>query len=318
MRGSFLKLLNLNDTHISGTNSIRRIGNMYEDFMLKLDETIELSKSCDMVIHSGDLFHTSLVANNIVDDVVDKIEAVKIPWFVLPGNHDCVGANWNVSQGTSLAHIFRRSKLIQGLNDIKGKDFYIKGYTYYHNIEQDFKDKGIFHDLKKSKKVYTIAVTHALISPKPFLQQVLHVEIKDIKTNYDVVLCSHLHQDSGEIKVGNTSFVNVGAWGRRTITEINNTPKVTIIDTDTREIKIVPLQSAKKGNLIFDINKKEQEEISNIGLENFISSLKDFKANSLDLRGTVEQISKEQKIERPIVDLIFSKITELEKNELKN
>jgi len=38
----------------------------------------------------------------------------------------------------------------------------------------------------------------------------------------------------------------------------------------------------------------------------------------LDLRGTVEQISKEQKIERPIVDLIFSKITELEKNELKN
>lgn len=206
-----MKILNLNDTHISGTNSISRLGNMYEDFMLKMDETIELSKSCDIVVHSGDLFHTALVAYSLIDELVDKIEDAKIPWYILPGNHDMQGAHWETSGGTSLAHIFKRSQYVKQLDFLATENVFIKGYPYFHNCEQEIKEKGLFTE---STKKFKIAVTHAFITPAKFRDDILHVEIKDIKSNYNIVLCSHFHNDSGAIKNGDTTYINVGAWGK--------------------------------------------------------------------------------------------------------
>jgi DNA repair exonuclease SbcCD nuclease subunit len=307
-----MKILNFNDTHIGGVNSISRTGNMYEDFMLKLDETVELSKKCDLVIHSGDVFHTNLVANSVLDDFLDKVESAKVPWYILPGNHDMIGARWETSSGTSLAHIFRRSKIVKQLTELEFDNLYIKGYPYYHNIENDIKEKGL---ITESKKQFNLAVTHAFISPKPFREDVLHVEIKDINCNYDYVLCSHFHEDWGIVYHNDVGYINVGAWGRRTITEYKHKPKVTIITIDKKKMdyEFIELKSAKEGKLVFDIDSKELLKNNEKEMELFINSLRDFKEQNLDLRGAIEFIGKENKIERNVIDRILEKLKEVEK-----
>jgi len=304
-----MRILNLNDTHIGGKNSVCRIGNMYDDFMTKLDETIKLSKKCDLVIHSGDVFHTSTVSNSIIDDFLDRVEEAKIPWYILPGNHDMDGAHWNTSGNTSLAHVFRRSKIVQQLDELEFDDIYIKGFPYYHNIENDFKLNGI---ITESKKSFKIAVTHAFISPKPFRPDVTHVEIKDIKCNFDYVLCSHFHHDTGITEHNSTMFTNCGAWGRRAITENTHDPKVAIL-TINKGIKceFIKLKKAKPGSEIFDLTKQEHKDEMNADLDSFINSLRDFKSQTSDLYSVVEMIGKEQRIDREILDLIIKRIGEL-------
>ncbi len=305
-----MKILNLNDTHISGINSAFRVGDMHKDFMLKLDETIKLSKDCDIVIHSGDVFHTPLVTNNIVDEFLDKIEAAKIPWYILPGNHDMIGAKWETSGGTSLNHIFRRSPLVKQLIELEFDNLYIKGYPYYHNIENDIKEKGL---ITESKKSFNIAVTHAFISPKKFRDDVLHVKIKDIKCNYDIVLCSHFHENWGAFEKDNITYINVGEWGRRAITEHKHKPQVTIITITKNKMdyEFIELKSAKLGILVFDLKTRTELKDNEKEIEQFINSLKEFKQQDLDLRGSIEFIAKEQKISRPVVDRILEKLHEL-------
>lgn len=307
-----MRLLNLNDTHFSGTNSENRQGDMLSDFLIKLDETIALSKGCDFVVHSGDMFHTHTVANNVVDEIVDRIEASNIPWYVVVGNHDSSCGYYRPQDGTSINHIFRRSKNIKHLESINCDDSYIKGYDYYHNIENEFKVNGIVTD---SKKPIKIAVTHALITTKPYMPNVLHIQINEIKTNYDIVLCSHLHEGTGITEHQGTKYVNVGAWGRRSISEAKHSPQVTIIDTKgKKQIEIIKLKSAKPGKKVFDLTKKAEEKATKVSLDSFVDAIKNTKAQSLDIRGNVEYFSKQGNIDREITDLIINKIGEVEAN----
>ncbi|KKK67083.1 hypothetical protein LCGC14_2957630 [marine sediment metagenome] len=178
-----MKILNLRDTHFRGKNSVHRIGDMYQDVLTKFDEILELSKSCDIVVHDGDVFDSPHVSNTVIDDVIDRIEDIGIHWHITPGNHDMGGANWEASKSSALAHTFRRSIYIHELKKIlefKKEKVVIYPYPYYFGVEEEIKKIGLKH---KHSGYYTIASTHAFISIKPFLKQVLHVQAKNIKTN---------------------------------------------------------------------------------------------------------------------------------------
>ena len=161
-----MKILNLRDTHFRAKNSVHRIGNIYEDILCKFDEVIELSKKCNLVIHDGDFYDSPYISNTVIDDIIDRIETTKIPWYVTVGNHDMSGANWKSSKSSALAHTFRRSKFIKELSTLELDDCYIQGFPYYYACEEDIKKNGINYNHKTTK--FTIASTHMFISIKPF------------------------------------------------------------------------------------------------------------------------------------------------------
>lgn len=303
-----VKILNLRDTHFRAKNSVHRIGNMYQDIMAKLDEVIELSKSCDIVIHDGDVFDSPYVSNSVIDDVIDKIEKANIPWYITVGNHDMSGANWETSKSSGLAHTFRRSKLIHELKELSYQGIYIKSFPYYYACEEDIKKNGLLHD---KKDVFTIASTHAFISIKPFLKQVLHVQAKDVKTNFDLVLCSHFHDVFNETR-GETLFVNSGSLCRLSITERKHKPQVIIIDTEDRSVHFRELKSAKPFDKIFDMSKVDEKKIFNADIEKFIKSIESTQFQEMSITGMINQIAKEEKVDKKVVELIFNKIGELE------
>jgi DNA repair exonuclease SbcCD nuclease subunit len=303
-----MKILNLRDTHFRAKNSVHRVGNMYQDIMAKLDEVIELSKGCALVIHDGDVFDSPYVSNSVIDDVIDKIENANIPWYITVGNHDMSGANWGTSKSSALAHVFRRSKLIHELDEIKTQDVYIKSFPYYYACEEDIKKNGLKHDQEGK---FTIASTHAFISIKPFLKQVLHVQAKDIKSDFDLVLCSHFH-DVFDENINNSRFVNSGSLCRLSITERKHQPQVLIIDTKTKEVEFIKLKSAKPFDKVFDMSKVDEKKIFNADIEKFIKSIESTQFQEMSITGMINQIAKEEKVDKKVVELIFNKIGELE------
>lgn len=302
-----MKFLYCTDIHIKGKNPINRLDNYYESCLEKIDEIINIAKrqECSFIICGGDLFDSPYVSNTIIDDFVDKVEQSKIEWYIVPGNHDMIGHNWSVSKASALAHIFRRSKEIKPLTIIRTSKLYIKGIEYYHDIETDLKKDGLIH---AQENKFTIAVPHAFISIKPFFKEVNHVCAKDLKTNYDLILCSHFHMKFDEI-INKTRFINSNSIGRTSITE-QHIPQVIIFDSAYRIMKI-DLESAKKANEIFDLSKYEELKANKKDIKEFLNSLRDVNFQSMSISEQIVKIGKEQKIEQNIIDYLLDKIGEV-------
>ena len=297
-----MKGLIFSDYHISGRNPRSRLDNYYQSCLSKFEEILSVSKDCDFIISAGDLWDSPIVANTIVDDILDRIDTNKKDFFVTFGNHDLQGYNVEASKATSLAHMIRRSKYVKHLNEIEDSNIYIKGYDCQFGGEEKLKEEGLIHG--KDKK--SIAITHQFLTIKPFHPQVSHIVAKDLKTDYDVIICSHFHQEFDKV-VNGTRFVNLSSIGRTSINE-QHQPQVAIIDTDNLEIQKITLKSAKPSNEIFDLTKYEELKENERNIEDFISLLKSAKFQSCNIANQIELIGKENKVEKEIIDYLLEKI----------
>ncbi len=298
------KLLITQDIHLKGKNPINRVGNYYEDVLTKIDEILTIAKEekVDSILDGGDLFNSPLVANTIVDDFLDRIEDTGIQWQVLYGNHCEIGNRLETSTASSMAHIIRRSKLVNHLTEIENKDIFIKGYDYYHGIEKDCKK------LKHNKKdKFTIAIVHSLITKKPLPFSALHIPMDRIDTNYDLVIIAHNHHQF-EKEIKGTKFIANGCIGRRKIAEIDIIPKVLLLDTKTKDIEKIKLKSAKEPEKAFNMEAVAESKEFDEDINKFVSTLTDAKTKNLNIRDMVERLAKESDVDTEVKDEIIERI----------
>ena len=312
------KYLFFTDAHAKGKNPISRTDDYFKSWMIKFRELLALAKKhkVEAILDGGDLLDTPIVADSLVDEILDAIEETGIPVYACWGNHPMIGHHKETSKNTSLAHMFRRCKLFKdtGNGEEVGKDFHIDFIDYDHNIEEKIKNEGFMN--KVNPDYWNIAIVHAFLTPKPFMPGVLHVVVDDIKTQADLVLVGHYHEP-WEKKVGKTTFLDIGSFGRTSVREAKIEPSVLLLDTDKRSYEIIKLKKAKKGEDCFDLTKKEKVDDMNTDLDTFISSLKDWKHQGLDLRGQIELIGKEMKVDRVVIDTVISKLGEVECSDKK-
>lgn len=305
------KYLYLQDSHCKGINPARRTDDYYASWMLKFKEMLTIAKKnkVEKIVDGGDTLDQPIISTLIVDEILDAIEANGIPYHVVYGSHSMQGHHRDTSKGSSLAHMIRRSKLMEDSDEIQDEFCTIKLIEHEHNVEQKIKDSGIILDGGDSK--WLVAITHCMITPKPFRPEVLHVVADDIVTNAHLILTAHYHQP-WERKIKNTQYVDIGCFGRTEISEANINPSVLLLDSKKRSYEIIPLKKAKPGAEVFDLTKKEHDKEVNADLDTFINSLKDFKNQSLDIRGQIELIGKENNVERVVIDTILTKLGEVE------
>jgi len=146
-----------------------------------------------------------------------------------------------------------------------------------------------------------------LITEKPLPYSAMHICYKDIKTNYNYILVAHNHHPF-EFKLKDTTILDIGCIGRRKIDEQNIEPSVLLIDTSTKKFEIIKLKGAKEGKMVFDLERIKKAKSFESNIDNFISSLNSVKLASLDIRGRVEEIAKETKVEKEIVDEVINRI----------
>jgi DNA repair exonuclease SbcCD nuclease subunit len=302
------KFIIYGDLHLSGKNSENYISDYYTDTLTLFKEILSIAKenNGEAIISGGDNFDSEIMSLPITDVFIDLVEKNEIPLFSIWGNHEEFGHSVETSESTTLKHVFKRCKLINHLDILEGKDYVIFGKDYYHNIEEDLLNNGWVVDKKYNKKL-KIGIVHGFLTLTPFLPQVLHIPISKLESNLDIIFSSHNHTPFTKI-IDDIKFINLGAIGRRDISEIDIEPNIVLLDSEKRSTKVIKLKSAKPKEEIFDLTKIKQIKNFENDIEKFIASLNTTNFTSLDLLGQIKEIGKKQKVDKEIIEEVENRI----------
>ena len=90
-----MRILYFTDTHIRGTTPKNRKDDYTDTLEKKFLEVLEIieDEKIDFVIHGGDLFDRPDISVSIVSKFANIINRIKVPIYMVSGNHDIYGHN---------------------------------------------------------------------------------------------------------------------------------------------------------------------------------------------------------------------------------
>jgi exonuclease SbcC len=254
--------------------------------MAEISYAVKMHK-IDMVMHTGDLFHTSKVSNKFMGQVAEIIKSYGVPMYIIPGNHDIDGYTIDTIDQTSLGLLAKTGvvKLLTRDNPLRlnvnenGSNYVvaISGQEYYAGI-----DTGNMEDfeMQQAEADINILGVHGYVTDTPQHPDIRATLIKDIITDADIVLSGHYHRRFS-VDYGDVSFYNPGSALRVDMTDYNknNMPQYGVLDisydkgTILYDYKFHNFRVAQPGATVFDFNAKYKTQQSSVTLENFKTSI---------------------------------------------
>jgi len=284
-----MKLLQVNDPHLSDKPPLRRTPQYLEELFEKLYEIKDIADqyNVDALVIPGDVFHQKTamrVSYFLTLRVLRWVADVKRRIFVLPGNHDLTDNN--------LASLVRQPLgTLRFMPNVTFLGQYDVGFNGYHlwGVPGVMTDFTVDRFIPKTPWQQTIIVAHGpiVVDDKNYPYEVLRA--KDIAGTAFLLLYGHFHTPIEPIMIckdaplGMTTFVNPGAISRGTIgaDDLARTPQVAIIDVDQVDPKVLPLVQVKyvtltKAKSIEEVYLLEQvgkEKEHNLSVEEFLTNL---------------------------------------------
>lgn len=217
----------ISDVHISDRQPISRLDNVFDVGIKKLEFVLDFAnKNRYNVICGGDLFHEPRVSYKTLNAVMDLLKKYQVNFFTIFGNHDMVGVN-NADEGCALFTLIK-SGLVKRLTRLETENFNIVGLDYTKEIPNEY-----YFNSNDKKNI--LVIHNALTTEKARYD---HIQVKDFKTDANLVLCGHIHQTFHQ-KVGKTLFISPGPIVRRSIAEKDIKPLFLTID-DKVNIHYIP------------------------------------------------------------------------------
>lgn len=324
-----MKFLFFTDTHIRGNSPVSRLDRFEDTLKEKIKEVnnIGIKEEVDFYIHGGDLFDRPDVAIRTVGEFGTLFQKFEKPTFIISGNHDIYGHNPNTLGRSMLGllskldvfHIIRKDEPII----VKDKDLKIQisGSPYVYNIDSE--EKNLYHPKRLEDIDKHILIIHSMLLEKPFIESIAYSLIEEVQDdNIDIVLSGHYHTGYGKIKYNNTLFVNPGSLVRISSSkpERKRIPQVAIIEVNKEEVscRLLPLKTAKPGSEILNI-KRDDSELKRSNLENFkLLMRQNIDIDNYDIKDMLVDISKNENIPKPILDMALERLAEAEFNDEKN
>ena len=324
-----MKLLYLTDTHIRGTSPKNRLDDYCETLKEKLKEISNIVKEekIDFVLHGGDLFDRPDVSVSIVSEFAQIFQSFGVPIYIISGNHDIFGHNPDTLDRTMLGllcnlgimHLVNYKKIILEKDNLRVQ---LTGSPYIYSMDElSNRDNYKVKEVDESCK-YAIHMTHGFLIDKPFMKEVSHTLIEDIKdTKADITLGGHYHFGFKTVELDNKYFVNPGALMRisNSKIEMKRRPKVDIISLD-EDIHIEEryLKSAKPGEEVLDRSEMERHQFKGIKIAEFKESI-EASANykSLDIFDLLLRISKSENISEDVKSEALKRVEETQINEVR-
>lgn len=114
-------------------------------------------------------------------------------------------------------------------------------------------------------------------------------------------------------KVGNTTVIGLGALARLTADKKDymRKPKIAILDTETKDIEVIELKTAKPYKEVFNLELIAKKKSIDNNLEAFVNSLDKTELQSIDTLGLIVEIGKKQNVDKNVINSITKKIEEL-------
>lgn len=286
-----MKILHITDSHgtVKGPESRRDV--YYISFLKKLYELgfVVKQQKIDMVVHTGDLFHTARVSDKFAGQVSEMIKAMNVPFYVVPGNHDIEGYTTDTIDQTKLGLLAKAGvvTLLDRDNPIRleceqdGEKYSvaISGQEYYKNI-----DEGNMQDfeMQQDDADLNILAIHGYIADTPQHPSIKCTMVNDIVTDADIILTGHYHRQFWWSDGQNLDIYNPGSMMRVEQTEYNKThiPMYGILDIGLDDQgRIVwdynfhQFRIAQPSTVVFDYSAKYKAKQTSITLDGFKNSI---------------------------------------------
>lgn len=304
-----MKLGFLADTHLrSSTPACRKDTNFYDTQMFKLAQVVDTAnqRQWDYILHAGDLFDAQEPTLKLMHDTMAILNKSHAKWIVNPGNHDFFGANTETLRRSGLGILWQAGLIdtVDKMTDIQLGVCTVRLIPYSINV-----DPSSYLVKECHTKVY-ICVTHEMLTThwQPFDHRV----ITDVKTDADIVLCSHWHSQF-DVEQGSTVFLNTGPLTRQKTTEYNVSPRVgeLVIQDNKITHSFIPLLCSKS-ELVMEISQDNDVKKPQIA-EDFLATLKASAVDTIDRQTLVRSVGEHHKFSKDIIDKGLGRLTEAEK-----
>lgn len=284
-----MKIIHITDSHATTKSPVSRIDDYHTSFLKKMQELRQIIKqdNIKMIIHTGDLFHSPRVSDKFTGQVAEIIKGYKIPFIVIPGNHDIDGYNINTIDQTKLGllgkakvlYILSRSNPLSLTIDNKYR-IAISGQEYYEDI-----DSGNPNDYIMQQSLddidFKILGIHSYLTPHTLNPNIKYTMCDSIKTDADIILTGHFHEKF-KYESDSYSIYNPGSMMRVEMTQYNKThvPNYGLLEVELKDNKVEysytfkEFKTALPSVEVFDYSKKEQQQYKEITLDNFKRSIK--------------------------------------------
>lgn len=320
-----MKILHITDSHGTVKSPEGRKDIYYVSFLKKFYELGYVIKkhNIDMVIHTGDLFHTARVSDKFTGQVASLIKAFGVPMYVVPGNHDIEGYTVDTIDQTKLGLLAKTETLtildrekplfVTAKQGDEEFTIAISGQEYYAHIDEgntaDF-------DMRQEEADFNILAIHSYITPVDLHPSIKYTLANTITTDADVILAGHFHQQY-EYNGVDFNVYNPGSLMRVDQTEYNktHTPQYGILDITLNEqdeleysYQFYKLAVAQPSSVVFDYNSKYQQKETSITLDGFKNSISNSMSSfsnsiSTNIVQIIDEICHNARIDQKIRDL---------------
>lgn len=305
-----MKLLFFTDTHIRGTTPKNRKDVFVDTIEQKLIEITNIIKenNVDFVLHGGDLFDRPDVSISIASKFAIILDQIKIPFYLISGNHDIYGHNPDTVNRTMLGLldvlgvvklINKDEKIILEKDDIKVQ---LTGQPYVYDMDIPSNISYYILDEVQDNVNFSIHMVHGMLLDKPFIKGIPYTLVDNIKSTLaDITLSGHYHAGFKTIKIDNKYFINPGSMVRITnsLNEINRMPQVILIELNEQiTIKQILLKSALTGTEVLDRKEMERSLFKNERMFEFkqtVNESLDFE--KMDINEVLIEVSNAENVE---------------------
>lgn len=328
-----MKILFCGDWHYRGTNPRARVDDYRETLKGKLQQVFQLAKSYGVrfIVTPGDTFDRPDVSVAMVLDLARFLwHEAPVPIITTAGNHDLFGHNPESYGRTSLAIIAAimrqdRFRVIMhpsgeaeagAFREIVGRGNDRRIYRFSAIPFSPQVDRGGFGYCPGAPAIdgeTLVHISHGMLMDHvpPWDKFTL---VDDVKTEADIVLAGHDHLGFGVIKRRDGKiFVNPGGLIRisASVAEMNRPIRVAVIDLDTKEVKLVPL-NVQPGDRVLDRTSLEHQAAISETMRGFTEVLdQSTELRLLDLTEIIERLTKAESLPDHVRDEALARLAKV-------
>lgn len=308
-----MKILYGADFHLrASTPSCRKDSDFYKTQLDKLRQVVKIARdeNVDYILNGGDFFDSHDPTNRLMHDTMAILNQSEAHIIVNPGNHDIFGANTATLYRSGLGILWQAGLIesYSGRTDTwLGDGVIVRFLPYSLSITEDdynFKNKstGVVHIIVN----HDMLVTHFVPYP--------HKLVSELKTNADVVLCSHWHAQFLERPgKGDTLFLNPGPLSRQTTHEAKIEPSVAILDIGPGSFSASLVRlDVRPSSEVIDLTKPDSEDKEGLA-EQFLDALRQTSVKTLDRQQLIQSVGEQNKFPTEVIRNGLERVQETEK-----
>jgi Icc-related predicted phosphoesterase len=302
------RFLGINDVHLSEKAPASCTDTYLPDLLELMAQAARKAREqvCSAVVVPGDLFHhkaPSRTSHRLIQLVLSLVADSRIPWVVVPGNHDMSNDRLETIGTVQPLGVLARAgiRILDGW--AKPEVFPLFGVPW----QQEWSDEVVTAKLEpyrlrhtwspvQGKAGNTLLVTHApLYPPGQELEFENYPAAKwaEAMGGKGFCLYGHVHEAHGIWECGGVTFCNPGALSRGSIHEHNltRTPSASVWDSDTGTFSILPLV-ARPASEVFRLTEREEATDMAGRLDEFLAGISGTTLQAVTVSTVMEHVAQ--------------------------